>query len=123
MSKVKELFEGGKEHKTELNQELVKLFHEFGGVQGGLEQLMEYLKDEGINLSRKQVIGKLSISGVKQIVPKVEKVKKDTGPTKKELITVLCDYLELSPVDLGTFNNVKKAELNTLISAVKNLVN
>jgi hypothetical protein len=94
------------------------LVEEFNKTKN-LDSLLETIKSEGINLTRRQVIGKLSIMGVKNIVPKAApKPKKDTGPTKKELIATLCKLVELEPADLLTFNNVKKSELAKLINAI-----
>ena len=115
------LFENGS--KTDFNVELVNFFESDPEVDRNLDTCVKLLNDAGINLKRQQVIGKLSICGVKNIVPKVDKpkVKKDNGPTKKELIANLAELLELSVTDLLTFNNVKKAEIAKVIKAVQAL--
>jgi hypothetical protein len=108
------LFKEG--NKTEFNQELVKLFNE---LSRDLSATVECLKSWDINLSRRQVSGKLSIMGEKNIVPKAPaKPKADNGPTKKELIAQLAEKVGLTPADLLTFNNVKKAEIKLLIDAI-----
>jgi hypothetical protein len=108
------LFQAGE--KTPFNLELVNLFEELGR---DLTATVTCVNDWGIKLTRKQVSGKLSICGVKNIVPKTPtKPKKDTGPTKKELIAQLAEKVGLNPADLLTFNNVKKSELSLLINAI-----
>ena len=113
------------ESKTVFNQELVKFFETDPEVDRNLDTCVKLLNDAGIKLSRRQVIGKLSICNVKNIVPKKDtpKVKKDNGPTKKELIANLVELLGLSVTDLLTFNNVKKAEIAKVIEAIKALPN
>jgi hypothetical protein len=112
MGNLKELFDLG--DKQAFNAVLVEEFHN----AGSLEMLLEKLANEEVKLTRKQVIGKLAIMGEKNIVPKVAKVPKNTGPSKKEMIKNLCDMVNLVPADLLTFNNVKKSELATLIKAI-----
>jgi hypothetical protein len=115
MSVLKQLFDGG--DKGAFNLELKKEFEK----SLDLSVLLEVLKSEEINLTRKQVIGKLSFVGCKNIVPKTDKPKtvKDDGPSKKELIKTLADLVDLAVTDLLTFNNVKKSEIDSLISAIE----
>jgi len=115
MSGLKMLFDGG--DKGAFNLELKKEFEK----SLDLEILLEVLKSEDINLTRKQVIGKLSFVGCKNIVPKKETVKKpkDDGPSKKELIKELADLVDLQVTDILTFNNVKKSEISGLITAIE----
>jgi hypothetical protein len=115
MSVLKQLFDGG--DKGAFNLELKKEFEK----TLDLSVLLEVLASEEINLTRKQVIGKLSFVGCKNIVPKTEKVKKpkDDGPSKKELIAELCDLLNIPVTDVLTFNNVKKSEIDNLIASIE----
>ena len=115
MSNLKELFDNG--DKGKFNLALKSEFEK----SLNLEVLLEVLKSEEINLTRKQVIGKLSFVGCKNIVPKTDKPKKpkDDGPSKKELIKSLADLVDLAVTDLLTFNNVKKSEIDGLISAIE----
>jgi hypothetical protein len=109
------LFKDG--NKTEFNLELVKLFNE---LSRDLTATVDCVNGWGIKLTRKQISGKLAICGEKNIVPKTPKAPKaDNGPTKKELIAQLAEKVNLSPADLLTFNNVKKAEIQLLINAIK----
>jgi len=106
-----------KGNKAAFNAGLVELFNR---LERNLDATMEALNGAGVNLSRRQVIGKLSIMGEKNIVPKAPtKPKADNGPTKKELIAQLAEKVGLVPADLLTFNNVKKAEIKRLIDAIK----
>ena len=109
---------GKKDLKT-VNTELVKMFN---CCNRNLGMLMGKLKDiEGVKaLSRKSIIGKLSYMGEKNIVPKVDApAKKDTGPTKKELVSKLVKLLECSIDDIATFNNVKKSEIEFVTTRIK----
>jgi len=109
------LFKAG--DKTAFNLELVKLFNE---LSRDLSETVKCLNDWGIKLSRRQVSGKLSICGEKNIVRKTPaKPKAANGPTKKELVAQLAEKVGLSPADLLTFHNVKKAEIKLLIDAIK----
>jgi len=107
--------------KQGFNKVLVDFFEK--DCERKIDVCVTALNDAGIALKRAQVIGKLSICGVKNIVPKVDKPKavKDNGPTKKELIAELAKALDIGVTDILTFNNVKKSEIATVIKAVKTL--
>ena len=103
-----------KDLKT-VNTELVKMFN---CCNRDITMLMSELSeiDKVKTMSRATVIGKLGYMGEKNIVPKVEKVKKDTGPTKKELFNKVVVLLGCAVGDIDTFNNVKKSQLQFLIT-------
>ena len=103
-----------KDLKT-VNTELVKMFN---CCNRDITMLMSELSeiDKVKTMSRATVIGKLGYMGEKNIVPKVETVKKDTGPTKKELFNKVIVLLGCAVGDIDTFNNVKKSQLQFLIT-------
>ena len=101
-------------NKAEVNQALLDWFTSEGGAENNaLDVIMRVLHDNNVNLSRKQVIGKLTYSGVKQVVKKPEKPEKvkDNGPTKKEVLASICSKTGVSMADFSTFLNVKKNQL------------
>ena len=103
-----------KDLKT-VNTELVKMFN---CCDRDITMLMSELSeiDKVKTMSRATVIGKLGYMGEKNIVPKIETVKKDTGPTKKELFNEVVVLLGCTVGDIDTFNNVKKSQLQFLIT-------
>ena len=112
-----------KRMKAVFNSKLVEMFNEFGGCENNaLDLIMDELKEAGIELTRKQVQGKLSISGVKQIVKQKPKAKKKEGPTKKDLIVAFLRVVGLSIGEVDSLNNMRKADIEKLTEAVNNLL-
>lgn len=109
--------------KAVFNAKLVEMFTEFGGVENdALPKVIEALKEAGIELSRKSVMGKLSISGVKQIVKQAPKKPKKEGPTKKELINAFLKIVGLSISEIDSINNMRKQDIVNLTNAVKTFI-
>lgn len=110
-----------------VNTELVKIFNSFNR---DLNKTVDYIYNiqevQGVRgrkpLTRGCIIGKLSYMGEKNIVPaKPAKPKKDTGPTKKDILLDIVDALQCSINDIDTFNNVKKSQLTFLLNEVNTL--
>ena len=74
---------------------------------------------ESLNKSIKSIIGKLSREGVyKKTVYKTK--TGDTPVTKKELVSELADMLELQYEVISGLEKSPKADLNTLVVAIRN---
>lgn len=112
-------------NKGPFNALLLAMFNELGGAEAGaVDLIVNEFEKAGIVCKRKSIIGKLGVMGIKTIVkPKARKTeKKDEGPTKKELISSFISLLGITIDMVDTINNMRKADIKALHSAVINLL-
>ncbi len=111
-------------NKVVFNTLLLEMFNELGGAEANaVDTITAELVKAGIVCKRASVIGKLGVMGVKTIVkPKKKAPKKDPNePTKKELVSSLVEAFGCSVNDIDTVNNMRKGQIQFMLTEVLNL--